>query len=722
MVGSDKYIGRMLDNRYEILELIGTGGMALVYKARCHRLNRYVAIKILKEELANDEEFRRRFHTESQAVGMLSHPNIVAIYDVSRSENTEYIVMELIEGITLKQYINRKGLLNWKEALHFTTQVTKAISHAHSRGIVHRDIKPHNIMVLKDGSVKVADFGIARLLSVQNTLTQEALGSVHYISPEQAKGGHMDARSDIYSVGVVMYEMLTSRLPFVGESAVSIAIQHISAIPLMPRELNPEIPVGLEDITMHAMEPDLNLRYTTADEMLNDLEVFRKNPSTTFNYALIDLGAKHSSGVTDRQETRVINTAASTAGTERKAVPDSKTGRQQKNEPGKTAEPERITEWERKIGANKKAEVDRKTALEPGVSRERNAARKQLQNNRTVQKKPEMNVDEYRTVRKRASSTSTLVGIFLIVIFLIALVVFMWNYLLKDIFSPNEREKIQIPSFLNRIYIDVIRDTEYAELYSFKPPAYVFSNEVSEGMVVSQSPTEGIFVDTPLPGNKISIELTVSKGEEPAIKMPDLLDKHYSVAMNELDALSLDLKIIQEPVPSEITKGYVISTIPEAGELLARENRVTIIYSGGLEVAPPIEVPDLVGSTVDQVDSALRSLEITPKYSYFPDDSPEGTVLFIQYAGQLITVPRTLEVYVSDGPPETPEPEETDDTEPPEETDDIEPPEETDDTEPPTDTPIEPPPTDPPPMDVSPTDTTSELTPVDPPPLDTSPT
>ena len=285
---NDKYVGRVLDNRYEILELIGTGGMALVYRARCHRLNRMVAIKILKEDLAGDDEFRRRFHTESQAVAMLSHPNIVAVYDVSRSGNVEYIVMELIEGITLKQYINRKGLLNWKEALHFATQVTKALSHAHSRGIIHRDIKPHNIMILKDGSVKVADFGIARLLSVQNTLTQEALGSVHYISPEQAKGGYVDARCDIYSVGVVMYEMLTSRLPFVGESAVSVAIQHISAIPLMPSDINPDIPIGLESITMRAMEPDLSLRFMSAEEMLHDLEEFRKNPGILFNYAVVE--------------------------------------------------------------------------------------------------------------------------------------------------------------------------------------------------------------------------------------------------------------------------------------------------------------------------------------------------------------------------------------------------------------------------------------------------
>jgi len=284
MDNHDKYIGKMLDNRYEILEKIGTGGMAVVYKAKCHRLNRLVAVKILKEELAEDEDFRRRFRTESQAVAMLSHPNIVSVYDVSRTGNIEYIVMELIEGITLKQYINRKGLLNWKETLHFTTQIVRALSHAHSRGIVHRDIKPHNIMILKDGTVKVADFGIAHVVSGQNTMTQEAIGSVHYISPEQAKGAQVDARSDLYSVGVVMYEMLTSRLPFVGESAVAVAIQHISAVPLMPREINPDIPAGMEEITMHAMEANLEKRYSSADEMLSDLEDFRKNPAVVFGY------------------------------------------------------------------------------------------------------------------------------------------------------------------------------------------------------------------------------------------------------------------------------------------------------------------------------------------------------------------------------------------------------------------------------------------------------
>ena len=301
----DQYIGKMLDDRYEILELIGTGGMANVYKARCHRLNRLVAIKILKSDLADNADFRRRFHDESQAVAQLSHANIVSVYDVSTNPDREYIVMELIDGITLKQYMERRGRMDWRESLHFITQIMRGLSHAHSRGIIHRDIKPQNIMVLRDGSVKVADFGIACLANAGQTLTQEALGSVHYISPEQARGDRIDARSDIYSAGVVLYEMLTGRLPFEGDSAVSVAIQHLSSVPLAPRDIDPSIPEPLELICMKAMNSDPNKRYASADAMIEDLEKFRRDPSVDMDYIRQEL----SKPAADSEPTMPIPTA-----------------------------------------------------------------------------------------------------------------------------------------------------------------------------------------------------------------------------------------------------------------------------------------------------------------------------------------------------------------------------------------------------------------------------
>ena len=317
----DQYIGKMLDNRYELLELIGSGGMANVYKAKCHRLNRLVAIKILKSDLAENAEFRRRFRDESLAVAQLSHANIVSIYDVSSSHGIDYIVMELIDGITLKQYMERRGHMDWREALHFITQIMRGLSHAHSRGIIHRDIKPQNIMVLRDGSVKVADFGIACLADAHQTLAQEALGSVHYISPEQAKGERLDARSDIYSAGVVLYEMLTGRLPFEGDSAVSVAIQHLSSVPLNPREIDSEIPEALELICMKAMNPDLNKRYQSADAMLADLEKFRKDPSVDMEYIRTELSAGVDSQPTSQLPVQQVSAAVKKRQTETEAEP-----------------------------------------------------------------------------------------------------------------------------------------------------------------------------------------------------------------------------------------------------------------------------------------------------------------------------------------------------------------------------------------------------------------
>lgn len=283
----DRFIGKRLDGRYEIHDLVGAGGMAYVYRAYDRVEDRWVAIKILKEELSGNSDFLRRFRNESKAIAMLSHPNTVEVYDVSFGDKIQYIVMEFIEGITLKEYIEQEGAIRWNEAVHFTVQILMALELAHSKGIVHRDIKPQNIMLLQNGTIKVTDFGIARFLQSETmTMTDKAIGSVHYIAPEQARGDYITDKADIYSVGVMLYEMLTGRLPFVADNAVSVALMQLQAKPVMPREINPSIPRGLEQITMRAMEKNPIDRFQSAREMLMDLQEFRRNPNISFNYDL----------------------------------------------------------------------------------------------------------------------------------------------------------------------------------------------------------------------------------------------------------------------------------------------------------------------------------------------------------------------------------------------------------------------------------------------------
>ncbi len=281
----DKFVGKRLDGRYEIREIIGVGGMAVVYKAYDCIEDRIVAVKILKEEFISNEEFISRFKNESKAIAVLNHPNIVKVFDVSFGDLIQYIVMEYVDGITLKEYISKQGSLRWKDGVYLTIQVLRALQHAHDKGIVHRDVKPQNIMLLSDGTIKVTDFGIARFArSEHKTMTDKAIGSVHYISPEQARGDATDEKADIYSVGVMLYEMFTGRLPFDADSAVSVAIMQLQQDPVLPRDVNETIPVGLEQITMHAMQKDVSKRYRSAAEMLRDLEEFRRSPDTVFEY------------------------------------------------------------------------------------------------------------------------------------------------------------------------------------------------------------------------------------------------------------------------------------------------------------------------------------------------------------------------------------------------------------------------------------------------------
>ncbi|SBW04400.1 Kinase domain protein [uncultured Eubacteriales bacterium] len=567
----DQYIGKLLDNRYEILERIGSGGMAVVYKARCHRLNRLVAVKILKSDLAQDAEFRRRFHDESQAVAMLSHPNIVAVYDVSRSDQLDYIVMELIDGITLKQYMQKKGEpLSWRESLHFITQIMKALGHAHSRGIIHRDIKPHNIMVLRDGSVKVADFGIARLASAaQNTLTQEALGSVHYISPEQAKGSHIDNRSDIYSAGVVLYEMLTGRLPYEGDSPISVAIQHINSIPLSPREINPDIPEALEAITMKAMAPKVDQRYLSADAMLVDLEEFRKNPNINFEYTSADL-----LGGSD-EPTQVLKSG---------------------------------------VGAVRAA------AAPPPRAEDR--AERPVRRRRVEEDGPDDEEDGRRR-RGKNSSGPAIAAVGAIVIFLLAVVYFLWT-VISGVVNPAD-VTYTVPDLLTGITIDEARaDKDLLGDFTIEKGKTLYNKDVPEGQIVSQDPAPG----TTVKSGGLTIKVDVSGGDSDSFVIEDFHNKSASVAKATLENRGVHVTINEVNDPT-VTQTYVISqSIPE-GNTVYKGDTVTLTVSLGPE-KKQVTMISIIGSTQESAEKQLNDLglsmgSVTPTYDA---EAPVGTVIW----------------------------------------------------------------------------------------------
>ena len=612
----DKYIGRLLDNRYEILEVIGTGGMAVVYKARCHRLNRLVAIKILKDDFMEDEEFRRRFHSESQAVAMFSHPNIVSVYDVSTSITADYIVMELIDGITLKQYMEKKGVLNWKETLHFAIQIAKALEHAHSRGIVHRDIKPHNVMVLKNGSVKVTDFGIARMMSKGHTLTREALGSVHYISPEQAKGGRVDNRSDIYSLGVVMYEMMSGRPPYDGESPVAVAIQHINGGAKMPSTLNPNIPGGMEQIIMKAMAHEPDGRYATATAMLTDLDEFRKNPSILFDYntpptdAVVNipkgplvLEPQTPKTTAQRMENRANN--------QNRRTPERRT-------PNTGATPERRTPAN---GASAQ-ELQRRREERQQAARRRQEAEAEQRRNRIT------------TIAVIACSLAMVVA-----------VVFFLIVLLKDDVAENT---IPVPKLIGNIYEDV---KDSAELKDFTVDVtYEYNDHHAEGMVISQSPKAGEEVTA---GTKIKI--VVSKGAQAKPEyMPDVVGSTKEEAKNILKDVPLNLDVIAVDEFNEtIEAGIVIRTDPAETAELTENQKIILYVSAGKEIKKDT-MPKVTEEDEETAKLILNNKELDLDIQVekeFSNDVKAGLVVRSEPAeGDSLQTGQTVILYLSDGP------------------------------------------------------------------------
>ena len=608
----DKYIGRLLDNRYEILEVIGTGGMAVVYKARCHRLNRMVAVKILKDDNLGDEDFRRRFHAESQAVAMLSHPNIVSVYDVSTSIMADYIVMELIEGISLKEYMETRGTLNWKETLHFGIQIAKALEHAHSRGIVHRDIKPHNIMVLKNGSVKVTDFGIARMMSKGNTLTKEALGSVHYISPEQAKGGRVDTRSDIYSLGVVMYEMMTGRPPYDGDSPVSVAIQHINGGAVMPSTLNPNIPGGLEQIIMKAMALEIDDRYTTATQMLQDMDEFRKDPGILFDYNVppIDAVVRMS-----RPIPMPVNTPKTTA--QRVA------GKAEPQRPRTTGQIPRTTSGVRPIPgqvSGNTGTVSRRTSAEARRKRE----------------------EELRRQKNSRMATIAIISCSLVVV--VALVIFLITLFNGSLFTKPQK-LIEVPKLMGQQFDQL---DAYPQFNLIKEEVY--DDTYPQGVIIAQKPDAG---DQVVEGTKLIV--TVSLGPVPKIvTMDNLIGLDETSAKNRLDSFDLNLNIVVEEASSEeIEVGKVIRTIPEEGKELHKYDNIILYVSTGPEInisAMPNVVDKSEAMAKNILDSQELDLDITVKEVYDSDVSKGNIVKTEPAGGEQLKTGQKVTLYVSKGP------------------------------------------------------------------------
>ena len=530
---TDKYIGKVLDGRYEILERIGYGGMSVVYKALCHRLNRYDAIKILRDDLTEDDESRERFQAESQAIAMLSHPNIVSVYDVGHCEGIEYIVMELVEGITLKQYMQKKGALSWKESLHFSTQIAKALAHAHERGIIHRDIKPQNIMLLKDGTIKVADFGIAELQSNLSGYSGQAVGSVHYMAPEQAKGAVADARSDIYSLGVVMYEMLTGQLPYNGDTTEEIAIKHINGCPVKPDEIKGDIPEELERIVLKAMSADLQTRYQSASELLNDLESFRKQQA--------------------------------------------------------------------------EAEVQSHMTIPADV--------------RPISGRDEMSPDEYRHKRRRSRKVTVLTGVFGVLLSIIVVCIFLWNFWLKDILT--DAEKVEVNNFVGQNCETVMNDAQYKGIYNFVVRVKIDPDH-AYGYILSQSPDAGSTMSLVEEG--IAVELTISSGYT-EITVPSIEAGKYTEAEATKMLEDAGFKVLSETSASDTVKeGYVISTSPGAGESLDIGSTVYVMVSSGAQ-AKQTTVPNLVGRNQADAEAklALSKLQLG-SVSYVEKEYDDNTM------------------------------------------------------------------------------------------------
>lgn len=548
-------IGTIIGDRYEILEKVGSGGMADVFRAKCHRLNRYVAIKILKQDYSEDTKFVTKFRGEAQAIAGISHPNIVGIYDVGEENGMYYIVMELVDGITLKKYIEEKGKLSVKEAVGIALQIANGLEAAHSNHIIHRDIKPQNILIARDGTAKVTDFGIAKAAS-SNTITANAMGSVHYISPEQARGGYSDEKSDIYSLGVTMYEMLSGTLPFNGESAVAIALAHIQeeAVPLAA--LDATIPKGISNIVNKCMQKKTELRYSCVADLIADLKMFLQDPSGDYGV----IGNLYKNDGTIFMSKDDVNTLRDAS---RKGMGPV----EQKPEPQEPEEPE----------------------------------------------EPESNSDVDPKLEKALvfGSIGVAIIIGLVILYMVGRVLGFWGSAKPESNSGSSSttasetakpgsdtsgDEITLEDYANKI-----KDYVETDLSNYDITCTVTeeaSDEIEKGYVIRTSPAAG---STVAKGGKV--ELIVSSGVE-QVSIPDTTGDTITDAYQTLNDKGFKVKQ-GEDVYSSQAIGKVAYTKPAAGKKVDKGATITIYPSKG-EETKYVKVPNLLGMTRSQAKSALE--------------------------------------------------------------------------------------------------------------------
>lgn len=565
----DKNIGRILDGRYEITESIGEGGMADVYKANDNVENKIVAVKILKKEFAENEEFVRRFRNESKAIAVLSHPNIVKVFDVGFTDKIQFIVMEYIDGITLKEYMEKEGVLTWKDSVHFIIQILRALQHAHNKGIVHRDIKPQNIMMFDDGTIKVMDFGIAKFAREDGkTATDQAIGSVHYISPEQAGGGVTNEKSDIYSVGVMLYEMLTGQKPFDTDNPVSVAVMHMQSKAIPPREVNPDIPPALEKIIMRAMEKDPDKRYQSAADMIKEIEEFKKHPET--------VSAQKS--------------AASRGGSSGN------------------------TRYFKKLYADE-------SAYDDDYDEENTSEHDRYDEDNDYYDDNEPYEDEYDDDDDDEEEESRSLFIYIltaVIIVVIIVAVIFFTSLIKNIFgsdSPVSNREFAMIDLVGMNYNEVMDKYPQLDLnitgsaYSDYEADAIIEQDVEPGTTVKKG---------------VEVNVKISKGVK-MVKVPSVTNMDYQTAQTALEqeGLIADIKFMTH---EEIQEDYVIKTEPEAKTEVEPGSRVVVYVSKGPFVTTVI-VPTFVGMTEDEAKARCTYEDLEWEIIERDSTEPIGTVI-----------------------------------------------------------------------------------------------